>query len=44
MLAAALLPAGMLGDRFGRKRMLLIALALFGIASLACSFATTPGS
>src|SRR4051812_19734079 len=43
VLAAALLPAGMLGDRFGRKRMLLIALALFGAASLACSFATTSG-
>ena len=43
VLAAALLPAGMLGDRFGRKKMLLIALALFGTASLACSFATTSG-
>jgi MFS transporter, DHA2 family, multidrug resistance protein len=43
VLAAALLPAGMLGDRFGRKRMLLLALALFGAASLACSFATTSG-
>src|SRR4029450_5601967 len=39
VLAAALLPAGLLGDRFGRKRMLLIALSLFGVASLACSFA-----
>jgi EmrB/QacA subfamily drug resistance transporter len=43
VLAAALLPAGMLGDRFGRKKMLLIALALFGTASLACSFATSAG-
>ena len=43
MLAAALLPAGMLGDRFGRKKMLLIALSLFGAASLACSFATSAG-
>src|SRR3954467_10689074 len=41
VLAAALLPAGMLGDRFGRRRMLLIALSLFGAASLACSFADT---
>ncbi len=43
VLAAALLPAGMLGDRFGRKKMLLIALSLFGAASLACSFATSAG-
>jgi MFS transporter, DHA2 family, multidrug resistance protein len=43
VLAAALLPAGMLGDRFGRKKMLLIALSLFGAASLACSFADTAG-
>jgi EmrB/QacA subfamily drug resistance transporter len=43
VLAAALLPAGMLGDRFGRRRMLLIALSLFGAASLACSFASSAG-
>src|SRR3954452_17673267 len=42
VLAAMLLPAGLLGDRFGRKRMLMLALGLFGAASLACSFATTP--
>src|SRR6516162_4776777 len=30
VLAAAILPAGLLGDRYGRKRVLLIALALFG--------------
>ncbi|MDW5593778.1 MFS transporter [Conexibacter stalactiti] len=41
--AAALMPAGMLGDRFGRKRLLLGALALFGLASLACALATTAG-
>ncbi|GAA4454881.1 DHA2 family efflux MFS transporter permease subunit [Phytohabitans houttuyneae] len=43
VMAAALLPAGMLGDRFGRKRMLLGALALFGAASLACAYATSTG-
>jgi EmrB/QacA subfamily drug resistance transporter len=43
VLAAALLPAGLLGDRFGRKKMLLVALSLFGAASLACSFATSSG-
>jgi MFS transporter, DHA2 family, multidrug resistance protein len=39
--AATLLPAGMLGDRFGRRRVLLLALGLFGIASAGCAFATT---
>lgn len=38
VLAAILLPAGMLGDRFGRKRFLLTALVLFGAASAGCAF------
>ena len=33
VLAAALLPAGLLGDRVGRKKMLLIALVVFGASS-----------
>jgi EmrB/QacA subfamily drug resistance transporter len=33
-LAGLLLPAGLLGDRFGRKRLLVGALALFGVASV----------
>ena len=37
--AACLLPAGSLADRFGRRRMLLLGLVLFGIASLACGAA-----
>jgi len=41
--AAMLLPAGLLGDRYGRKRLLLTALALFGVASLACAYSTTTG-
>jgi EmrB/QacA subfamily drug resistance transporter len=41
--AAALLPAGMLGDRYGRKRLLLGALVILGLSSLACAYATTPG-
>ncbi|GKU77682.1 MFS transporter [Paenibacillus sp. L3-i20] len=41
VMAAALLPAGLLGDRFGRKKMLLIALLLFGVASLVCAYADT---
>ncbi|HEX9520401.1 MAG TPA: DHA2 family efflux MFS transporter permease subunit [Streptosporangiaceae bacterium] len=43
VLAAALLPAGLLGDRIGRKRLLAVALALFGLASLACAYATSAG-
>ncbi|GIF14586.1 MFS transporter [Actinoplanes teichomyceticus] len=43
VLAAALLPAGMLGDRFGRKRFLLGALVLFGAASAWCAWATGAG-
>ncbi|MEV6304783.1 MFS transporter [Actinoplanes sp. NPDC051861] len=43
VLAAALLPAGMLGDRFGRKRMLLCALVVFGAASAACAYAASTG-
>jgi DHA2 family multidrug resistance protein-like MFS transporter len=43
VMAAALLPAGMLGDRFGRKRMLLGALVVFGAASAACAYASSTG-
>ena len=39
VLAAAMLPAGMLGDRFGRKKVLLVALVLFGASSAACAYA-----
>jgi MFS family permease len=37
------LPAGLLGDRFGRKKVLLIALVLFGASSAFCSYATSAG-
>src|SRR5215471_15063073 len=43
VLAAALLPAGLIGDWIGRKRLLLIALGVFGIASLACAYSTSAG-
>jgi len=43
VLAAMILPAGRLGDRYGRKRVLLIALALFGLSSAACSYASNTG-
>jgi DHA2 family multidrug resistance protein-like MFS transporter len=44
VLAALLLPGGLLGDRFGRKKLLLGALTVFGIASLACAYATSAGT
>lgn len=40
--AAVLLPAGMLGDHFGRKKMLILSLGIFGISSLLCAYATSP--
>ncbi|HSR85203.1 MAG TPA: MFS transporter [Streptosporangiaceae bacterium] len=43
VLAAALLPAGLLGDRLGRKRLLIGALVMFGIASLACAYSSSTG-
>ena len=43
VLAAALLPGGLLGDRYGRKKVLLGALALFGVGSLACAYAPSAG-
>lgn len=41
VLAAAMLPAGLLGDRYGHKRVYLISLALFAVGSAACAFSTT---
>src|SRR5580693_1692271 len=43
VLAAALLPAGWLGDRVGRKKTLVPALVLFGVASLACAYSHSSG-
>jgi MFS transporter, DHA2 family, multidrug resistance protein len=40
--AGLLFTAGILGDRIGRKRMLQIGLALFGLASLASAYSRTP--
>jgi MFS transporter, DHA2 family, multidrug resistance protein len=42
-LAAALLPAGLLGDRYGRKKLLTWALVVFGASSLACAYSATTG-
>ena len=41
--AALLVTWGVLGDRFGRKKILLIGLVLFGAASAFSAFATSPG-
>ena len=43
VLAAAMLPAGLLGDRIGRKKVLLAALVLFGGSSAACAYASSTG-
>ena len=42
LLAAAVLPAGLIGDRYGRKKLLLGSLALFGVGSVLCGYAPTP--
>ncbi|HZV48224.1 MAG TPA: MFS transporter [Candidatus Dormibacteraeota bacterium] len=44
VLAAAMLPAGLLGDRYGRKKVMLAALALFGAGSAACATAPSAGA
>lgn len=42
-LAAALVPAGRLADRFGRKRTFMVGLVAFTLASALCAVATSPG-
>ncbi|PRZ43199.1 EmrB/QacA subfamily drug resistance transporter [Antricoccus suffuscus] len=44
VLGALLLPAGMLGDRYGRKRLTLGALVVFGAGSLWCAYAGSPAA
>ena len=42
VLAAMMLPAGLLGDRFGRKKVIMCSLALFAVGSLACAYSRSP--
>jgi DHA2 family multidrug resistance protein-like MFS transporter len=42
VVGGALIAMGVLGDRIGRRRLLLLAGAAFGLASLLAAFATTP--
>src|SRR5579872_4490195 len=41
-LGALILVGGSLGDQFGRKRVFLLGVVLFTVASIACGFATSP--
>ncbi|WP_263985833.1 MFS transporter [Streptomyces sp. NK15101] len=43
MVGGFLVTMGTLGDRIGRRKLLLIGAAVFGLASLLAAFATTPG-
>ena len=42
--AGLLITWGVLGDRFGRKKVLLLGMVLFGTTSALCSFASSPGT
>jgi DHA2 family multidrug resistance protein-like MFS transporter len=41
VLAAAMLPAGLLGDRYGHKKVFLVSLAVFAVGSAACALSTS---
>ncbi len=43
VLAATVLPLGAIGDRYGRRTILLIGTAIFGLAALAAGFMSSPG-
>jgi len=44
LLAGFLITMGNLGDRIGRRRLLLIGAALFGLASVCAAYASSPES
>ena len=41
--AGLLFTFGIIGDRYGRKKILMTGMVLFGIASVLCSYAASPG-
>ena len=43
VIAALILPAGLLGDRYGRKKVLLVALVLFVASSVWCAYSVSVG-
>jgi len=43
MLASLLLVGGSLGDRYGRKRVVMVGVAIFGAASVVCGLSQSPG-
>jgi DHA2 family multidrug resistance protein-like MFS transporter len=43
MVAGSLITMGNLGDRIGRRRLLMIGAAAFGVASVVAAFSTSPG-
>ncbi|MGO9498853.1 MAG: DHA2 family efflux MFS transporter permease subunit [Solirubrobacteraceae bacterium] len=44
VLAAAMLPLGLLGDRYGRKKLLLGSFVLFAVGSVACAASPSSGA
>jgi DHA2 family multidrug resistance protein-like MFS transporter len=44
MIAASLITMGTLGDRIGRRRLLLIGSGVFALGSLAAAFSSTPAT
>lgn len=42
VLAAVMISAGAIGDRFGRKRIFLLGLVIFGVGSIVCAVAGDP--
>ncbi|MCI0424954.1 MAG: MFS transporter [Actinobacteria bacterium] len=44
MVAGALITMGTLGDRIGRRRLLMIGAAAFGVVSVVAALSTTPGA
>jgi DHA2 family multidrug resistance protein-like MFS transporter len=43
MLAGALMTMGAVGDRIGRRKLLMIGAAAFGVGSVLAAFSTAPG-